>query len=348
MGSVSTMVARLQPEDELPHSGGEAELGECMDFFVYDIPVRLGGLFRLDSRPGQGYTRMTACLYLPDGRAAFVSERSGIALDSRFDAGGLRVEIVRPFQEVDVSYDGKLLVLEDPAAMLHPERSPSEQPQLDAEVDLTFSAISTLYEPTDDRGWTRRRGPQRPPGAPAHPSETAAGGHYEQLVSAFGSVRLGEERWDFQGLGLRGHRWGNEQAREPWYRRRMAANVGPSFGFMASHAVSAEGGERRRGFVWDGTALHVCSGLTIATSWSGVDRLARGVELTLKAGDQTWHASGKVLSLFARIDDDDDEEPLVRISEGFTEWRLDDGQVGYGLAEHVDRMVGGKPVGLAE
>jgi hypothetical protein len=330
------MAVGLRAEDELLHvGGGDPDLHDCLEFNLYDIHGRLGAFFSLTGWPGRGYTTMTACLYLPDGRAAFLSERSGMGALARFDAGGLRVEVIRPFHEVQVSFDGKLLLLEDPAAMLHPDRPPTEHPRVDAEVQLTYSATSTLYEQTD--------------GVPAgERPDPAAGGHYEQLVSAFGSVRVGDDRWAVDGLGLRGHCWGQELATPALYQRRFTANIGPSWGFMACHVVGPDGGERRAGFVWDGTALHLCSGLTLKTSWTGGDRLHRGVDLTLKAHDQTWHAAGKVLSLLAPTDGGAGEEPVTRLCEGLTEWRLDDGQVGYGVSEYIDRMVDGEPAGLAQ
>jgi hypothetical protein len=336
------MVTGLEPEDELLHIGPDgSDQSDCLEFTAYDIPVRLGGLFRLHSRPGRGYTQLTACLYLPDGRAAFVSERSGIGRGSHFDGGGLRVEVVRPYQEVQVAYDGKLLLLEDPGAMLHPERPPAEHPRVDAEVHLTYTGISTLYEAGDERGAAGRRTP---------PSE----GHYEQLVSVFGSVRVDDVHWVVDGLGIRAHRWGPAPSPEPDYRRRMTANIGPSFGFMACRVATESGGGSRGGFVWDGTALHVCRGITIKTSWGGGDRVPRAVELSLKAGDQTWHAAGTVHSLLARPGDDDHDScdgegrPATRTCEALTEWRLDDGQVGYGLSEYVDRIVDGAPAGVDE
>jgi len=39
---------------------------------------------------------------------------------------------------------------------------------------------------------------------------------------------------------------------------------------------------------------------------------------------------------------------VTRISEGMTEWTLDDGRVGYGLSEYLDQIIDGQPVGLAE
>ena len=83
-----------------------------------------------------------------------------------------------------------------------------------------------------------------------------------------------------------------------------------------------------------------------------MDSLPRSIDLTLKAGDQTWHALGQALSLVARPDDGADvhegSPDVPRVCEGLTEWRLGDGQVGYGMSEYVDQMVDGKPAGAAE
>ena len=43
-----------------------------------------------------------------------------------------------------------------------------------------------------------------------------------------------------------------------------------------------------------------------------------------------------------------DEGLVTRISEGLTEWTLDDGRVGYGLSEYLDQIVDDQPVGLDE
>ena len=60
---------------------------------------------------------------------------------------------------------------------------------------------------------------------------------------------------------------------------------------------------------------------------------------------------GTVLDLIPlrnRRRDDQGNELVTRISEGLTEWTLDDGRVGYGLSEYLDQIIDGAPVGLAE
>ncbi len=49
-----------------------------------------------------------------------------------------------------------------------------------------------------------------------------------------------------------------------------------------------------------------------------------------------------------RPDPDTGDMLVTRISEGMTEWTLDDGRKGYGLSEYLDQIVDGEPVGRAE
>ena len=61
--------------------------------------------------------------------------------------------------------------------------------------------------------------------------------------------------------------------------------------------------------------------------------------------------TGKVLRLIPlrnRRRTPEGDEMVTRISEGLTEWTLDDGRVGYGLSEYLDQIIDGSPVGVAE
>ena len=85
------MRIRLDPADEYLHSLEEASnFNESMYFNVYDPEVGLGGFFRLGNRANEGYAEMTTCLYLPDGRVAFMFDRPRIEHNDAFDAGGFK------------------------------------------------------------------------------------------------------------------------------------------------------------------------------------------------------------------------------------------------------------------
>src|SRR5918999_329860 len=112
------MTVRLDPADEYMHElGPEPNFNESMYFNVYDPAAGIGGFFRLGNRANEGYAEMTTCLYLPDGRVGFMFNRPRIASNDAFDAGGMQFEVVRPFEELNVSYEGKLVMLDNPLEM---------------------------------------------------------------------------------------------------------------------------------------------------------------------------------------------------------------------------------------
>jgi hypothetical protein len=323
--------------DEYPHPAGpESNFNEAVYGNFYDPSTRVGGLLRLGNRVHESHAEMTVCLFLPDGRVAFMFRRPHIATNEAFDAGGLRFEIIRPLEELNVSYQGEVVVLDDPLVMAEPKRAFSENPRADCSVDLTLTGVSTMFggEPEDDKN-----------------SGQFARAHYEQLISAFGAIEIGTgdvatEHWDVEGYGLRDHSWGPRSWQAPWYYRWLTANFGPTFGFMGRSWVVEHGEGRRDGFVWDGTAMHLCDDFSVSTTWTGVNRYHDTIDATLHAAEKEWHVRGKVLSLLPLRNRRD--SLVTRISEGMTEWRLDDGRIGYGISEYLDQIIDGQPVGLAE
>lgn len=335
------MALRLDPQDEYLHElGPEPNFNESMYFNVYDADVRVGGFFRLGNRANEGMAEMTVCLYLPDGRVAFMFQRPEIADNDAFDAGGMRFQVLEPFERLQVDYEGKVVLLDDPLAMADPRRAFTENPYERATAHLAYTRVSDMVGGEPDE-------PSEKPG------EEFARGHYEQLVRATGTISVGDDEWVIAGFGLRDHSWGPRYWQAPWYYRWLTANVGDDFGFMGSRVARRDSDGTRGGFVWDGTRLHLCDGIELRTEYEGDERYHRRIEATLHASGRhddgearSWHVTGRVLNLIPLRNR---REGLVtRISEGLTEWTLDDGRVGYGLSEYLDQIIDGQPVGLAE
>ncbi len=123
------MPLRLEPADEYLHElGPEETFNESMYFNVYDPAEQVGGFVRLGNRANEGYAEMTTCLYLPDGRVAFTYFRPEISDNDAFDAGGMRFEVVEPFEELRVRYEGKVVMLDDPLAMADPRAAFTDNP----------------------------------------------------------------------------------------------------------------------------------------------------------------------------------------------------------------------------
>jgi hypothetical protein len=170
-------------------------------------------------------------------------------------------------------------------------------------------------------------------------------------VAGKGSIRVGDEEFEVDGFGLRDHSWGPRYWQAPWYYRWLTANFGKDFGFMGSRVAKRDAKGTRGGFVWDDGTLHLCHDFDIETDWVGDDTYHDSIRATLRSGDKEWKVTGKVIDLIPlrnRRPDPDGNMLVTRISEGMTEWTLEDGRKGYGLSEYLDQIIDERPVGLAE
>jgi hypothetical protein len=327
------MSVRLDPHDDLTHAPSEeSNFNESMYFNVYDPAERLGGFFRLGNRVNEGRAEMTACLYLPDGRVAFTFARPPISTNDSFDAGGMQFEVVRPLEELTVSFEGSLTLLTDPLEMADPKQAFTTNPAVACSIDLRYTATAPPVGGESESTLER-------------PGEEFARAHYEQLVAASGTVVVGDQVWAVNGFGLRDHSWGPRSWQAPWYYRWLVGN-GAEFGFMGSRVARRTAEGAQGGFVWDGGQLHLCDRCEIATTWTGAGLYHRAVDLKVFSGTREWAIRGEVLNLIPLRNRRDGM--VTRISEGLTEWKLADGRVAHGLSEYLDQIVDGEPVGMGE
>ena len=347
------MGVRLEPSDEHMHElGPESNFNESMYINCFDPAQQVGGWFRTGNRANEGTAEMTICLYLPPGEGSeqrsvgFMFKRPAITSNDALDAGGLTWTMVTPFEELRIDYVGKVVVLDDPERMANPKEAFSNNPFAEAEVHLTFSGQG---KPSMFGGE-----PDTPHEAPG---EEFAKGHYEQLVAAHGTIRVGQREWQVSGHGLRDHSWGPRYWQAPWYYRWLTANVNENFGFMASRVAKRDSEGTRGGFVWENGTMHYCDDVSISTETRGDDSYherIKGVLRSSRSGKE-WTFSGEVMDLIPlrnRRQDPDGNWLMTRISEGMTRWTIESGefagQHGYGLSEYLDQIIDGQPVGIAE
>jgi len=343
---------RLEPKDEYLHElGPEPTFNESMYFNVIDPDCGVGAFFRLGNRANEGRGEMTCCVYLPDGRVAFMFRRPEVTTNDAFDAAGMRFDVVTPFEELRVRYSGSVVVLTDPMAMSDPKTAFTENPSATASVDLVFRGTSVPFggEPTESH---------------ERPGEEFARGHYEQLVGARGTGTVGDEQFDLDGYGLRDHSWGPRTWQAPWYYRWLVGCGGPDVGFMASRIARRDSDGTRGGFVWWDGEMHLLRHVEVHTDWTddgGVHRHVTATLHTARPGEgegsggvrppRSWTLDGEVLNLIPLRNR---REGLVtRISEGLTRWTLtpDDGgeaRIAHGLSEYLDQIIDGRPVGIDE
>ncbi len=340
-GKNAPMKIRLDPQDEYLHPLEDAtNFNESMYFNVYDPAEKIGGFLRLGNRANEGYAEMTTCIYLPDGRVGFMFGRPEISNNDAFDAGGMKFDVVTPFEALRTTYTGKVVLLDEPLQMANPRKAFTDNPWVDARVELDYRGIAPMFggEPVNDDGTPLTE----------DLSGGFARGHYEQHVGARGVIQVGDEEWAVDGYGLRDHSWGPRFWQAPWWYRWLTMNFDDHSGFMISIVTSRDGKQRIGGIALeDGEYRHI-DRAEIETDWVGDDFYHQEIRVTAGAGDRDYEITGSVLNLIPlrnRRTSPEGEKLVTRISEGMTEWHWN-GHTGYGLSEYLDQIVDDKPVGL--
>jgi hypothetical protein len=333
---------RLEPQDEYTHTPDAAtNYNESMYFNVFDPAARIGGWFRLGNRPNEGHAEMTVCLYLPDGRVAFMYAKPKIADNKAMNAGGMKIEVVEPFKTLHVTYAGKALLLSKPFEMADPGAAFKNNPSVACEVDLTYEAVSPMFG-----GETVRED-----GKPMEidPEKSFAKAHYEQHMAARGTFKLGDESFTVSGYGLRDKSWGPRYWQAIHWYRWCPMNFGKDFAMMLSIVAGTEGAPRQGGMVLKDGKYDIITECSIDSDWDeNWYQTALRAKVKTESG-ASYDVTGRVMSLIPlrnRRKNADGEELITRITEGMTEYTCN-GMTGYGLSEYLDQIVDGKPVSVS-
>lgn len=331
---------RLLPEDEYTHSPDKASnYNESMYFNMFDPERKTGGWFRLGNRPNEGKGEMSCCVYLPDGRVGFMFARPERHDNDAFDGAGMKFTVVEPHKHLDLAYTGKLCLLANPKDMSDPASAFKNNPVVTADIRLAFEGVSPMFggEPVHADG--------RPVEQDAEAS--FARGHTEQHTRGHGTIRVGDESFAIDGLGLRDHSWGPRYWQAVYWYRWLPMNFSEGFAMMVS--ITCRPGEQPRagGMVLRDGEYVMIRDARLESVYDG-DACQTAMSIWAKTDEREYQVTGKVMSLIPlrnRRRAPDGSEMLTRITEGMTEFECD-GMTGYGLSEYLDQIVDGEPVGI--
>ncbi len=329
----------LEPSDEYCHKPDDASnYNESMYFNVFDPLRKVGGWFRLGNRVNEGYAEMSTCIYLPDGRVAFMYGRPKIEDNRKMNAGGLRFEVVEPFEKLRVVYEGKTCHLERPLEMANPSKAFKSNPILPCSVELDYRGVAPMYggRPVLADGSE----------IPIDPEKSFAKAHYEQHVAAAGSIAIGDESWTIDGFGLRDKSWGPRYWQAVSWYRWLPMSFGPDFAMMISIIGREDGNPRRSGMVLRDGEYVTIRDARIESEWDE-NWYQTKLRAWAKTDEREHHVEGRVLSMIPlrnRRKTPQGSMLVTRITEGMTEYTCD-GKTGYGLSEYLDQIVDDKPIG---
>ena len=217
--------------------------------------------------------------------------------------------------------------------MAEPRLAFKANPWEPCEVDLDFRGVSPMYG-----------------GKPVHADGTEveqeagrsfAKAHYEQHCAVTGTIVVGDEVIDLDGLGLRDKSWGPRYWQAISWYRWLPMTFSTEFAMM----ISIVGG-RSSGMVLVGDEYHLIRECTIESDWDE-DRYQTAMRCNVRTDHDTYAVTGTVLSLIPlrnRRTDPDGNELMTRITEAMTRYECN-GHVGIGMSEYLDQIVDGEPVG---
>jgi len=332
---------RRLPEDDYLHEPEEASnYNESRYYNWFDRAAGMGGWVRMGNRVNEGHAELTVCLYLPDGRVGFMYKRPNIESNKEHNAGGLRFEVVKPYEEHRVTYTGKVCVLTNPREMAEPREAFTNNPHVDCRIDLHLTNVGPAQGGEPE--W--EEGDEKPD---LDPEKMFARGHTEQHMRSVGTVSVGDQTFDLtDGLGLRDHSWGPRYWQNIWWYRWLTVNLGADLGFAVTIAGDETGNRNAHGFLYDrkryGDDRWVRVREADLSSDYDPEFFPLTNRITVTTDDHTYEVDGDVWSNIPLRNQR--EGMLTRITEGMTRWRYGDLE-GAGLSEYLDQIVDGSPVG---
>ena len=332
------MGTRLGINDEGVHHVGEASnWNESRYLDFYDPETKVGGWFRIGNRPNEGHAEMSACIYLPDGRAAFQFGRVPIT-ENGLSVGGQSWEIVEPWRNNHVGYSGPMVVLSDPWGLRDPKSAMTQNPTVDAEISLTAlsTGLETVMGQDQDQVDLIFL-----PGQADH--------HYQHLAATTGTVRIGNDEWKINGRGGKDHSWGPRNWHAKIYLRWITASIDDDNGFILCRAVGPTK-ETHGGFLLVDGEFFATEDYEFHNTYAGAPYYElTGVDVTVRGGGHELRGRGTPLNwlpLRHRQQGADGNLATLRIVKSPAVWEFDDGRVASGAFEYHDLLTEDVPVGL--
>ena len=325
----------MRPEDEFMHApGASINFNESVYTNGFDISSPVGGWMRLGNRVNEGYSELSVCLYLPDGRIACQFQRPAIADNTRFDAGGLSYAVVEPLKKVSMTFDGEMLVLDDPNALRDPKKLFANGTKVPGRVHWLLEAESPVHggEPVNDS-------------VPTMYGRDFSLGHFNQHGRVRGEIKVGAETFAIDGRGWRDHSWGPRYWQAIYFYRLFVANFPNGNAFMLLKITDTAGVTRRVGVLLVDGQYEDILDMDVSTQWSE-QKDPRRVDIGVRTATRKAVITAEIITLapLRNRRKANGQTLESRIAEGFTrfEW---DGCQGYGMTEYIERIEDGKLAG---
>ena len=312
------IIGNIQAEDDYTHElGPEENFNESVYFNFFDPQQNRGGFVRIGNRANEGYAEMTVIVWNPDGSAVFNYNKPEISHNDGWDAGGLKVEVIKPAELVRTTFSGKALFLKDPKQMQDPGRAFKENPRQMLNIDLEHEAVGPFYghigEPGDGNNFARA--------------------HTEQHMRVKGTIQIGDEApMTIAGWGLRDHSWGPRYWQSAKSYRWITGNFSDDLGMVITTNGDGEGG----GVLQQGDALVRLKHAKLEATYIPGTQFHKSLSIEMQTENGDAHLlEGKVMGYIPLRNRRAGAQ--THVGEGMTEYTLDGKHRGYGLSEFLNQ-----------
>ncbi len=316
-----TIVGNVKPEDDYTHPlGPEENFNESVYFNFFDREKQTGGFLRIGNRANEGHAEMTVIVYQPDGSALFNYKRPQITSNDGWNAGGLKVDVIVPGEQIRTTYEGSLVYLKDPREMREPSVAFKENPHKKVRLDLVHEGCGPIY---------------------GHVADASAGGaqnqfaraHYEQHMKVTGTLQVEDGPIvEIRGHGLRDHSWGPRYWQSTPSYRWITGNFGDDLGMVISVV-----GDRVGGVFHKGNQIVNIVAVEIDTKYEGNTNYHQSLTARVKLANGEEHTVEGQVKGFIPLRNRR-AGMFTHIGEGMTEYLLDGQRKGYGLSEYLDQV----------
>ena len=331
---------KLDPRDEYTHPVEPVgNYNESMYFNAFDSVRRVGAWVRIGNRPNEGHAEMTCCIYLPDGRVGFMFGRPAITSNDQMAAAGMRFEVLEPFKRHRVTYEGEVLLMDDPLAMADPSAAFKRYPKRPASIALEFEGVSPMHG-GEIVGMNGER-------LELDPEHAVYRGHTEQNMAVNGHITVDGVRHEVSaGTGYRDKSWGPRHWHSFYWYKWLPVTFSRDFGILLSVKGRPEGGPNRisGNVLRDGQYEPVIDG-RIQTEYDAA-WIPRGLTAHVTTARQTYVLKGRIVTtvpLRHKRAGASDLRTYTRITESLTEFSCE-GRTVLGMTEYCDVMNDGVPI----
>ncbi len=311
------IVGNVKPEDDYTHPlGPEENFNESVYFNFFDRSQNRGGFIRLGNRANEGYAEMTTIVFDADGSALFNYKKPDISDNDGWNAGGARVEVVVPGEQIRTVYDGALLHMPEPRDMQDPGQAFKNNRFKKVKLDLMHVGVGPMYGHVGDAG----------------DGNDFARAHYEQHMRVQGSLQIDDgDPIEIAGHGLRDHSWGPRYWQSIRSYRWITGNFGDDLGMVLSVV-----GDRQGGMFHRGDEFVRITKVDLETEYEPGSTFHKALTAHVELENGDSHViEGKVRNLIPLRNRR--SETVTYICEGMTEYHLDGERVGYGLSEYLNQ-----------